>query len=110
MKKKSLIERLRAKKAAHSTVFGVTWYSAENWGRVKAAAADPERFEATFAEWQTMAEEAITDIRKTGVSPIKVFIAYEELLPWCLVHKKLNNAASRAEFVSEKLRKDSEPL
>ena len=86
MKKKSLIERLRAKKAAHPTVCGVTWYSAENWGRVKAAAADPERFEATFAEWQTMAEDAITDIRKTGVSPIKVFIAYEELLPWCLAH------------------------
>ena len=108
MKKQSLIERLRAKKGAHSTVLGVTWYSAENWSRIKATAVDPERFEATFAEWQAMAHEALTDMRKGGVEPIKVSITYEELLPWCLVHKKPNNAASRAEFVSQKLRKDHE--
>ena len=108
MKKKSLIERLRAKKNANRTVLGVTWYSAESWSRIKAAAADRERFEATYAEWQAMADEALTDIKKTGVNPIKVSITYEELLPWCVVHKKPNNAASRAEFVSERLRKDSE--
>ena len=108
MKKKSLIERLSAKKSSNRTVLGVTWYSAENWSRIKAAAADPERFGATFAEWQAMADEALTDIQKTGVNPIKLSIRYEELLAWCLVHKKPNNAASRAEFVSERLRKNNE--
>ncbi|MEO6276648.1 hypothetical protein [Roseateles sp.] len=104
MKKRSLLERLRAKKAARPTVFGVTWYSEENWSRVKEAATDPERFEATYVEWHVMAEAALAAIRKTGVHPVKVLVSCEELLPWCLLHGRPNTAASRAQFVSEKLR------
>ena len=107
MKKLSLMERLRAKKAARSAVFGVSWYSEEAWGRVKASATDPERFEATFAEWTSMAGEAIVDFRKAGVNPVKVYLVPEKLLPWLLLHQKPNNAAARAEFVSQKLRTQS---
>jgi hypothetical protein len=108
MKKPSLLERLRAKKKTRSTVIGVTWYTEENWSKVKAVATDPDRFEETYAEWSAMAIEAVADLRKTGVNIVKVLIVPSELLPWCLAHNKPNNAASRAEFVSEKLRSQSE--
>ena len=108
MKKPSLMERLRAKKQARSSVVGVTWYTEENWGRVKAAATDPERFEETYPEWNAMAVEAVADLKKTGVNTVKFFINSEELLSWCLLHDKPNNAASRAEFVSEGLRVQNE--
>jgi hypothetical protein len=109
MKKPSILERLRAKKKATSSVVGVTWYTEENWRRVKAAATDPERFEETFAEWSAMAVEAFADLRRAGVSPVKVLVESNELLSWCLLHNKPNNAASRAEFVSERLRAQHEP-
>ena len=108
MKKPSLMERLRAKKKLRSTVVGVTWYTEENWSKVKAAATDPERFEETYAEWNAMAIEAVADLKKAGVNTVKFFVIPSELLPWCLLHNKPNNAASRAEFVSEKLRSQSE--
>jgi methylthioribose-1-phosphate isomerase len=108
MKKPSLLERLRAKKKTKSTVVGVTWYTEENWNKVKAAATDPERFEETYAEWSGMAIEAVADLKKTGVNAVKVLVIQNEFLPWCLAHNKPNNAASRAEFVSEKLRSQSE--
>ena len=109
MKKSSLVRRLRAKKqSARSTIVGVTWYTEENWSKVKAAATDPERFEETYAELSAMAIEAVADLKKTGVNTVKFFVVPNELLPWCLAHNKPNNAASRAEFVSEKLRSQSE--
>ena len=107
-KKPSLLERLRAKKRNRSTVVGVTWYTEENWSKVRAAATDPDRFEETYAEWSAMAIEATADLKKTGVQTVKVLVVPNELLPWCLAHNKPNNAASRAEFISEKLRSQSE--
>jgi FMN phosphatase YigB (HAD superfamily) len=108
MKKPSLLERLRAKKKTQSTVVGVAWYMEENWNKTKAAATDPERFEETYAEWSAVAIEAIADLKKTGMNAVKVLVISNELLPWCLAHNKPNNAASRAEFVAEKLRSQSE--
>jgi hypothetical protein len=108
MKKPSFVKRLRAKKNARATVVGVTWYTEENWSRVKAAATDPERFEETYAEWSTMAIEAVADLKKAGVNAVKLSVVPNELLAWCLAHNKPNDAASRAEFVSERLRLQSE--
>ena len=108
MNKPSLTERLRAKKNARSSVVGVTWYTEEDWSKVKAAATDSERFEETYAEWNAMAIEAVADLKRAGVNAVKFFVISNELLPWCLVHNKPNNAAARAEFVAEKLRVQGE--
>jgi hypothetical protein len=108
MKKPSLLERLRAKKQSPSFVVGVTWYTEGNWARVKFTATDPERFEATYDEWNAMAVEALADIRKGGVNAIKFLIDSDELFSWCMLHNKPNNADSRAEFVAEKLRLQNE--
>ena len=102
MKKRALLERLRLKKQGHSLVVGVAWYSEDCWRRVKAAAADPDRFEATYPEWWAMATEAIGKLKQVGVNPLKVLVDADELSAWCQLHNKPNNAESRAEFVSRK--------
>ena len=84
---------------------GVVWYVEPEWASVKNAAVDPEVFESSFKEWAAMAEDALADLRRAGVSPQKVLVASGELLAWCLAHGKENIAASRAEFVSEQMRK-----
>ncbi len=99
------------KKWRHATarpvVIGVSWYSEAEWAKVKTIAADPERFEATFAEWVDMADEALVEIRRTGVDPVKVLVTAGELVAWCLLRKKVNDASTRAEFVREKVRDES---
>ena len=79
----------------------VGWYTEGNWTKVKASAIDSARFEETYKEWTEMAEKALQDLRKAGVNAEKFIINSEELLAWCLAHDKVNNAASRAEFVSQ---------
>jgi len=91
-----------------SQVFGVAWYTESEWSRVKATAADSEVFEPSFKEWVAMAEEALTEMQRSGIFPEKVLINSNELLAWCLLHNKENNAPARAEFVSEQLRAKSE--
>jgi hypothetical protein len=81
--------------------FGVGWYTEENWQKVKAAAADPDRFEDTYAEWVEMGEMSLRNLRATGINAEKTFVVAEELLAWCLAHNKSNNGAARAEFVSQ---------
>ena len=80
---------------------GVGWYTEDEWAKVKASAQDPERFEETFQEWLSMANNALEQLRKTGINAEKSFVSSGALLAWCLVHDKPNTAASRAEFVSQ---------
>jgi hypothetical protein len=82
---------------------GVVWYTEENWGQIKALATDPERFEATYAEWHEIVTVAIANLQKAGVNAVKCFVSPDELMAWCLLCGKPNNAASRAEFVSQKM-------
>jgi len=41
----------------------VAWYSEATWAKVRAAAADVERFEASHAEWLQMAGKALAQLR-----------------------------------------------
>jgi hypothetical protein len=90
----------RPKYFARKVSFGTTWYTESEWAKVKAAAVDPVRFEATFAEWVQMAEQSLLELRAIGVIAEKVQVRADELLAWCLVRNLQNNAAARAEFVS----------
>ncbi|WP_367026122.1 hypothetical protein ABZN20_17700 [Methylococcus sp. ANG] len=82
---------------------GVCWYTEEEWIKIKSEAIDPERFEATYPEWESMANKALEDLRETGMNPVKVIILVDELRQWCAIHGKENSAASRSAFVAELL-------
>jgi len=87
---------------------GVSWYTSEEWSKVKAASADPEKFEATYEEWLQVVEDALQKFRAVGIDAHKHYLQASELLAWCLVHGKPNDSAARAEFVSELERRSNE--
>jgi len=103
MRKPTLYQSLKAKRRSQSLVIGVTWYTEETWGQVKATAADPECFEESFPKWKAMAVSARRDFQRSGVLALECQIIPEEFFAWCALHNQENNATSRAEFVSEKL-------
>jgi hypothetical protein len=82
---------------------GITWYTAETWAQVKAAATDPERFEESFTEWEAVAVKARRDFQRSGVTAIEFQIVPQDFFAWCALHGKENNAQARAEFVSGSL-------
>ncbi|NRF72453.1 hypothetical protein HLB44_36440 [Aquincola sp. S2] len=101
MAKHKLPPWLRSKEKSQSVSVGVSWYTEEEWQKVKAAATDADLFEATYSEWVAMVEESIKNMLVAGIIAEKVPIRADELLAWCLAHGKNNEAASRAQFVSE---------
>ena len=102
--------RSHTRTAASPTAVQVSvgWYTEQEWAKVRATAADPQLFEASYAEWVEMAEQSIADLRVRGVIAEKLFITADKLLAWGLAHGKPNNSASRAEFVSQQARVQGE--
>lgn len=92
---------LQSRRQTRAVVFGVVWYSEENWGKVKASAVDPERFEASYAEWLLMANDAFQKFADHGMKAEKVRVDSDALLAWCLAHVKKNDASARSEYVAE---------
>jgi len=92
-----------AKLQPRQVPLAIGWYSEAEWRQVKAAATDAERFEQTFQAWETMAERALNDLRAQGLRPTRFNIIANDLLAWCLVRNKENDAAARALFVSEQV-------
>ena len=84
-------------------MIAVTWYTEETWAQVKATATDPERFENTFPEWKAMAISALREFLRSGVRAVECHIEPKEFFAWCVQNNQENNAAARAEYVSEKL-------
>ncbi len=103
MRKPSIYQRLKAKKRSQQMVVGLTWYTEETWVQVKATAADPECFEASFAEWKAMATKARRDLQRSGIMALECLIVAEDFFAWCALNNQENNSTSRAEYVSEVL-------
>lgn len=103
------MSRTRIARSQPAVQFSVGWYTEQEWAKVRAAAADPELFEASYAEWVDMAARAVSDLHAQGFTAEKSYITADKLLAWCLAHGKQNNSASRAEFVSQQARANSEP-
>ena len=79
----------------------VAWYTAGEWQKVKEASVDSDRFEASYAEWQAMAEDALKDLHAAGLVADKFHVHAAPLLAWCIAHAKVNDVAARAEFVAQ---------
>jgi len=78
----------------------VCWYTKESWGAVRAFAADPEKFEESFYEWEVMANKAFENFRSLGMDVRKFHVDPESLQSWCKNEGRANEAASRAQFAS----------
>ena len=57
-----------------------------------------------YDEWHALAEQAISDFAKQGLSAQAVDIDVEELVSWCRAQQQPVDQSARAEFASVKLR------
>ncbi|GAB2182158.1 hypothetical protein DLREEDagrD3_23810 [Denitratisoma sp. agr-D3] len=103
MRKPTLSQRLKAKNRSQSLVVGVTWYTEETWAQVKATALDPECFEDSFEKWKAAAVAARREFQRSGIVALECQVEPQEFADWREHNQQPNNAAARAEYVSQKL-------
>ena len=84
---------------------GIAWFRLEQWSRLLEISEDREDLEESFAEWESLAEEKLRDLRAQGLDAEKVTIDLEELLAWCKSRGLSVDASARSQYVAELLRK-----
>lgn len=98
-KHRSLTRAVPAPMLPKDLAIGVCWYTPEDWKVIKTNAADPDRFEASFVEWEKMANDTIALLRKRAPGVVKVLVSANELLAWCYVEGRTNDASARSAYV-----------
>jgi hypothetical protein len=89
-------------------ITGVAWYRPEQWERLREVSEDVDNLEETYDAWRETAERMIRDGIPSDVQVEKMDIDVEEVLAWCNERELPMNTASRAQFVSERVREKYE--
>lgn len=79
----------------------IAWYAEEEWDAWKLAAADPEVFEETHAEWKILAEEKFQKLKSSGSTALKAPIKLQAFLAWCRDASRPPDAGARAQYALE---------
>jgi len=88
---------------------GLAWYSREAWEKLRAIADDRDRLDNSFEEWERRALQAIRDLASVGRRVLKVPIDVEAYVAWCRERGCRLDSASRAEYVTERLKTPGSP-
>ena len=97
-KKRPLIQ----KKRRRSIVVGVTWYTPDQFTRMKSVADDSESLDDTYEDWLENATRQMRRLKNKGYQVTKVSIEVDEWVAWCQQYGKPLTGASRSEFTSQK--------
>lgn len=77
------------------------WYRREQWTRWKATAADGEKFEDSFDEWESTAKKQLHDLRCNNYVVRIVELELDAVREWCEARQRKLNGAARAEYATE---------
>lgn len=103
MKIRNGINSKRSGSRALEVVVGVAWYYPEQWTMLLKVSVDRDSLEKSHGEWLHLAEKAMFDIKRSGMSPRKVYVDVNQLLAWCTVKNLPVGGTARARFVQEQL-------
>jgi hypothetical protein len=96
----------RRRKAKFGAIaIGFAWFDREQWVQLHAVAADREKLDDTFEEWEANARRALADLKSQGLAAEPCEIRVTDLVRWCADRKLPVDSAARAEYVSFMLRR-----
>ncbi len=81
-------------------VVGVCWYRQDQYERFLASADDRDTLEDTWADWQITADRVLRQYRARGLNIRKVEIDLDDLLAYCRIEGRPNDAAARSSYVA----------
>jgi hypothetical protein len=76
----------------------IPWFSAEEWPKLLAVAADRAALHDTHAEFERHASVTVERMRAEGQNVVKTYLFVAELVAWCQRQRRPVDARPRAEF------------
>ena len=86
-------------------VVGLAWFDRKQWQRLIETVEDRNELDDTYEQWQQSALEAVRMIERQGQQVEKVHVEVESLVYWCKEKGLPVNGKSRAEYVTELMRR-----
>jgi hypothetical protein len=79
---------------------GVSWYTREDWTKLKAIFEDADSLPASYADWLAFAEISLQALAHQGISAYKVYIIPEEFAAWCEERGLRKNGLARMQYAN----------
>lgn len=89
-------------------IAALAWFRADQWQLLRMLAVDADILEQTHAEWEIIAEKAIRDFARQGITARKVLVDVNDLQEWCSVQRRPLDASARAEYALAKFPEEGE--
>ncbi|TMH82221.1 MAG: hypothetical protein E6H47_14275 [Betaproteobacteria bacterium] len=86
-------------------VVGLAWFDRKQWQRLTEAAEDRNELDDTYEQWQQNALDAVRMIERQGQKVERVHVEVESLVSWCKEEGLPVNGKSRAEYVTQLMRR-----
>ena len=88
---------------------GVAWYRKDQWEELLRLSDDRASLEDNFGEWLIDARLTLLRLRREGLDVRQVDVDVNDLASWCKEHGVHVTASTRANYVSDKLERESAP-
>lgn len=102
MTKRKKKRALSRKRTQQGVIIGVTWYTPEQFTRMKSVAEDADGLDDTYNDWLKNASAHVRRLRKDGYQVVKVPMDVDEWVVWCQQHGKTLTGPSRSQYTSHK--------
>jgi len=92
-----------------TVVVGVAWFDRKQWKRLTEAVADRAELDDTYEQWQQSALDAERMLESQGQKVERVHVEVESLVYWCREKGLPVNGKSRADYVTQLMRRRHGP-
>ena len=89
-------------------IVGIAWYRPEQYGLLRALAADTDSMGRTYEEWLAGVTRTMEDLRQRGVVARRVDVEVGELAAWCEQRGRPLDGKARSTYAAEKLKSDDQ--
>lgn len=94
----------KPEKPGSRAIFAIADYTREQWQTLMEVAADRDKLEASYQEWQATKEESVTRLRRQGYEVCQISIDVGSLQEYCRQRGIANDSASRVEYAAYRMR------
>jgi hypothetical protein len=88
-----------------AVVVGFAWFDRKQWKLLTEAVQNRNELEDTYEQWQLSALDAVRVIESRGQKIERVHVEVESLVSWCKEKGLPVNGESRAEYVTQIMRR-----
>jgi hypothetical protein len=85
-------------------VFGIAWYRPEQYGLLRALAADTDSMAKTYDEWLAGVTKTRQELRQRGIVVRRVDVEVKDLAAWCEQRGIPLDGGARSTYAAEKVR------